>query len=388
MIGIFIGIAAVIALMGLGSGLRVAIMAQFDFLGSDILSVQASGIMLGPPGSGSVKPLSDEIVDKIKKIDGVQGAYNRWIESGIIEFNSIQTLGIITSIPLGENREIFETMFNTELLGGRALKDTDTYRIVLGGSYAEEKVIGEENVFKKPISVGDNVFLSDKKFEVVGIYEKKGNFMIDGAAFINENILLEMFGDDGTTDIIAVKVRDEKNMAKVKEDIEKLLRKERDVDVGEEDFQVSSPQNILDTLDSTLAAINIFVAIIAGISLLVGGIGIMNTMYTSVLERTKEVGIMKAIGAKNSTIFILFFIESGFLGMVGGAIGIILGMILAYGGAFIGRLALGVKLLQANVSLPLIIGTLIFSFSLGTIFGILPAMQAAKLQPVESLRSK
>ena len=89
MIGIFIGIASVIALMGLGSGLRVAIISQFDFLGSDILSVQASGIAFGPPGSGVVTPLSDELIEKIAKVDGVESTYNRWIESAIFEFNSI-----------------------------------------------------------------------------------------------------------------------------------------------------------------------------------------------------------------------------------------------------------------------------------------------------------
>ncbi len=388
MIGIFIGIAAVIALMGLGSGLRVAILSQFNFLGSDILSVQASGITAGPPGSGVVDPLSDELVDKIEKIDGVEGAYNRWIESTTIKFNSIQTIGYVASIPMGDKKRIFEVMFNVEMMQGRMLKDSDKYRVVVGGNFAEEDVAGQGNVFKKPVSVGDNILLNDKKFEVVGIFEKKGNFILDGAVYMNEDILLDVFGDDGTTDIIAVKVRDEKEIDKVKEDVEKLLRKERNVDEGEENFQVSSPQNILNTLNDTLSAINIFVAVIAGISLLVGGIGIMNTMYTSVLERTKEVGIMKAIGAKNSTIFALFFIESGFLGMTGGIIGVLIGLVLAYGGAFLGRLILGVNLIQANVSIFLIIGALIFSFILGTVFGILPAMRAASLQPVESLRSK
>jgi putative ABC transport system permease protein len=97
---------------------------------------------------------------------------------------------------------------------------------------------------------------------------------------------------------------------------------------------------------------------------------------------------MKAIGAKNSTIFTLFFIESGFLGMTGGLIGVIIGLILAYGFAFLGRLILGVSLIQASVSLGLIAGALLFSFMLGTIFGVLPALQASKLQPVDSLKSK
>ena len=113
----------------------------------------------------------------------------------------------------------------------------------------------------------------------------------------------------------------------------------------------------------------------------------MNTMYTAVLERTKEIGIMKSIGAKNSAIFILFFFESGLLGAIGGIIGVILGIILAYGGSAAGRAALGIDILQADISLGLIIGALSFSFLLGTLFGVLPAYQASKLQPVESLRS-
>ena len=212
--------------------------------------------------------------------------------------------------------------------------------------------------------------------------------MLDGAFIINENVLLDVFGDDDVVDIIAVKIRDEKQIDQVKENIEKLLRKERDVKKGEENFQVESAQNLINTLNSTLAAVNIFVVIIASISLLVGGIGIMNTMYTSVLERTKEIGIMKAIGARNSRIFKLFFIESGFLGMVGGIIGVILGLIFAYGSAFLGRLALGVDLIQARVPLFWIIFALLLSFGLGTLFGVIPAINASKLQPVDALRSK
>ena len=386
MIGIFIGIASVISLMGLGEGLRVGILSQFDFLGTDILTIQASGLAFGPPGTGVVTPLEKELVDKIEKVNGVEGAYNRWIETTTIEFNSIQTFAYIASSPIGNNRRDFETMLNVKAESGRLLRDTDTYGVVVGSNYAKEEIMGEENVFKRPVKVGDRILIKDKKFEVVGVMEKKGNFMLDGGAIINENILLDLFGDDDSTDIIAVKVRNEKEIDQVKENVERLLRKERDVKVGEENFQVVSANAILETLDSTLAAVNIFIAIIAGISLLVGGIGIMNTMYTSVIERTKEIGIMKAIGAKNSMIFTLFFIESGFLGMVGGIIGIIIGMILAYGLAFIGRLALGVALIQASVPLSWVIIALVLSFGVGTMFGVLPAIQASKLQPVDALR--
>jgi len=143
---------------------------------------------------------------------------------------------------------------------------------------------------------------------------------------------------------------------------------------------------MLETLDSTLFAIYLFIIIIASISLIVGGIGITNTMYTAVLERTKEIGILKSIGARNSMIFQLFFIESGLLGMMGGIVGIILGLILAYGLAAVGRATLGVDLIQAHVSIFWIIFALMFSFIVGLGAGLVPAYQASKKHPVEALR--
>ena len=203
--------------------------------------------------------------------------------------------------------------------------------------------------------------------------------------FFNEDVT-DIFPDDGTTDIIAVKVKDAKQISSVKASVEKLLRKERNVKTGEEDFTVSTPEQALRSLNSALFAVQLFVYIIAGISLAVGGIGIMNTMYTSVLERTKQIGIMKAIGARNSVIFILFFIESGFLGLVGGILGVIFGASLAYGLAFLGSVFLGSDLIRAEISLFLIVGSLVFSFVLGTFFGVLPAYRASRLAPVEALR--
>ena len=204
---------------------------------------------------------------------------------------------------------------------------------------------------------------------------------------INEEPMIDVLGiDKKEVSAVAIKVKDQNNIAQVKEDIEKLLRKERDVEKGEEDFQVQSPQQTLEALNSTLFAVQLFVYIIAAISLAVGGIGIMNTMYTSVLERTKEIGIMKSIGARNSAIFTIFFIESGFLGIVGGIIGLAIGMSLAYGISALGRIFLGSGLIQASISLWLILLALSISFLLGSLFGVLPAYQASKLNPVDSLR--
>lgn len=383
MIGIFIGIAAVISLIGLGEGLRIAITSQFGFLGSDVLSVRASGInFAGPPGQGVIEPLNEDVSKKISKISNVEAAFNRYIDSGTIKFNNKQTMALFGSVPLGRDRKIFYKIINLDVGQGRLLKDGDNNKVILGHHYIEDDHFGRR------MRVGDQVLINDKKTEIIGFLEKKGSFIFDNIILLNEDYMINQLGvDKDEVDVIAVKVNDERKIDRTKENIEKLLRKERDVKKGEENFEVDSPQNTIAALNSTLFAVQLFVYIIAAISLLVGGIGIMNTMYTSVLERTKEIGIMKSIGAKNSSIFTIFFIESGFLGFVGGVIGIIIGLILSYGMAFIGRATLGSQLIQAHVSLVLIVSTLIFSFILGTLFGALPALQASKLIPVESLRS-
>ncbi len=383
MIGIFIGIAAVVSLIGLGEGLRIAIMSQFGFLGPDVLSVQASGLAFaGPPGSAVSEPLSDSLSSEIEKLNGVEAAFNRYIESATLEFNNKQDIGILASVPEGENRKIFEMMVNLKAEGGRLLKEGDSKKVVLGNNYKYEDEFG------KGIKSGDRVTLNGLTFEVVGILEKKGSFIFDNAIFINEKPMIDVLGtDEKKVDVIAVKVKDQGRIAETREDIEKLLRKERDVQKGEENFQVQSPQQTLEALNSTLFAVQLFVYIIAAISLAVGGIGIMNTMYTSVLERTKEIGIMKSIGARNSAIFTIFFVESGLLGMIGGLIGIALGMSIAYGVSALGRLLSGSDLIRASIPLWLILVALAISFLLGSFFGVLPAYQASKLNPVDSLRS-
>jgi putative ABC transport system permease protein len=381
MLGIFIGIAAVVALIGLGEGLRSAVIGQFGVLGSDVLSVQASGIdFAGPPGQAVTTPLTTDLSNKIRRVSGVEAVINRYIESGTIEFNERQSIGIVLSIPSGEDRKTMERMLNLKAEEGRLLKDGDSRKVLLGNDFEDDALFGRQ------LQTGSRVLINDEQFEVVGFLEKKGSFIFDTSIFMNEKPLFDVFGDDGSVNVIGVKVKDQQRINEVKTDIEQLLRKERNVKKGEEDFRVDTPAATLDSLDSTLFAVQMFVVIIAGISLLVGGVGIMNTMYTSVLERTREIGIMKSIGATNNTIFSLFSLESGLLGMVGGIIGVLLGLTMAFGMSALGRAVLGSDLIQAQVSPLLIVGSLLFSFILGMGAGIVPAVQASKLPPVDALR--
>jgi len=191
------------------------------------------------------------------------------------------------------------------------------------------------------------------------------------------------YGDD--VDLIVVKVKNKDLVDKAQEDIEKLLRERRDVKKGEEDFSVSTPEATLDNVNQILSGIQAFIVIIAFMSIVVGVIGIANTMTTSVIERRSEIGIMKAIGARNEDIFYQFLIEAGLLGLIGGIVGVGLGV----GMGYLGTNALN-NFLGSTVSPEfnpiLIVSALLGSFIIGSISGIIPAMRAAKLNPVDALR--
>ncbi len=381
LIGVFIGIAAVVSLIGLGEGLRVAITGQFGFLGTNVLSVQAAGVSnRGAPGTFVARPLTTDLAEKIERVSNVGTVINRHLKVATIEFNGEQTAYYVMSSAMGAKRKAAETAMNVKVEEGRLLKDSDTRKIVIGHNYKNDDTFG------KGVSVGDTLLINGEPFEVVGIIERKGSFIIDNTIAMNEDYYLDFFGDDGTVNIITVQVKDIDLIDQTQADIEKVLRKARDVEKGEEDFLVQSPQKSLEALNSTLTAVQIFVYIIAGISIVVGGIGITNTMYTSVLERTADIGIMKSIGARNSVIFRIFALEAGLFGMIGGILGVVVGMAFAYGLSAIGRLALGSDLIKASIGMPLIVGALLFSFIVGLVAGILPAHRASRMQPVEAVR--
>jgi len=227
--------------------------------------------------------------------------------------------------------------------------------------------------------------IEGKKFEVVGVLDKQGSMIFDNLVLLNEEDAQKLFeyGDD--VDIIGVLSRDKTDLAGTKEDIEKLLRERRDVKAGKEDFEVSTPEASLDQVNGILDGVKIFIAIVASISILIGAIGIINTMTTSVLERRREIGIMKAIGARNENIFFQFFVESSLLGLMGGIAGALFGTILG----FIGTMGINAWIgtdVQPAISFSLIFFSLVGSFLLGGLAGISPAMKAARENPVEALR--
>ena len=381
LLGIFIGVMAVVSLISLGNGLQMAVAAQFGVSNTEVITVQAGGLSsAGPPGTGVTNKLTRDDADAIERLSSVENAIPRIMASGKMEFNDVLAFGMAMSIPDGEERKLGYEIMDIEAEAGRLLKDGDTNKVVLGYNFYKDDAI-----FGKEIVPGKSVLIQDERFEVIGITKKKGSFIFDNIVLMNDGDIVDLFDYGDDVDLIAVRVKSKDVMERAKEDIEKLVRRRRDVDVGKEDFSVSTPDALLDSVNSVLGGVEAFIIIIASISIVVGAVGIVNTMTTSVLERRKEIGIMKAIGARNSQIFLQFLIESGLLGFVGGLVGVLAGLGVAYvaiGGinSFLGS-EIGMEL-----DYVLIFGALVGSFVIGALAGIVPALNAAKQNPVEALR--
>src|SRR3989338_45499 len=379
MIGIFIGIAAVVALISLGQGLQNAIEQQFEQFGSDRIIVQERGLQ-GPPGSGTSlsTKLSDKDLKVVKDIKGIEGAAGIIIKTGKIEKGDDIAFVFIYGLPQNKDEKEIVNFFDIER--GRDLRENDGDKAVVGVRYSESKV------FSKPVDIGDKLNIEGKDFKIIGELERIGNPFDDSAIIIDKEVMKSLFNTGDEISAIHVKVENVEEIDGIKEEIEDELRKSRNEDEGKETFQVTTSEQLLQTFTSIFGIVQAVLVGIAAISLLVGGVGVMNTMYTSVLERTKEIGTMKAVGAKNSDILMIFLIESGLLGLVGGLIGVAIGLGLSKGAEYIASVQLGTNLLRASTDPVIILGALAFSFIIGSLSGILPAYQASRLNPVDALR--
>jgi len=381
-LGVLIGIAAVVSLISMGQGLQSAITGQFSSLDVDKLTIQNAGTGFGPPGSTSVEKLNQHDVDLLKSVRGVDLVLPRLIRVVKAEYNNQLSFSYIASNP--EEEELIDLIvdsLNVELESGRFLTSSDKGKIVLGNDFSNDDMFG------KPIRVGSSIKIQDKNFEVIGILKKASTFQVNSVIIMPEEDLVDILGiEKGEQDIIVVQVEDPDEIEQVAKSIEDKLRKDRNLKIGQEDFSVETPSQSLEAVSTILNIINLIVAGIAAISLLIGSIGITNTMYTSVLERTKEIGVMKAIGAQNKDILFVFMIESGLLGLVGGIVGALAGLGLAFTASIGANSALGTDLFQVSPSIPLLFGAIAFSFIVGILAGIVPALQASNMNPVEALR--
>lgn len=377
MIGIFIGIAAVVSLISLGQGLSYTIEQQFEKLGGD-------KIMIMPAGTGFGAYSSEDLVqgdlDVVRRVAGVEEATEMFYVTGTITFKDEPKTTFVIGLPTDNSASIIKDMSGFEAEKGRDLRDGDRYKIMVGWR------LWNDDFFEDSVRLRDKIEINGNKLEIVGLMKKIGNPQDDGQIYIPIEAAREIYDEPDEISTIYAQVKKGYEPEAVAEKIKEELRDYKDEEEGEESFSVQTFENLLNTFNDIFGIVQAVIIGIAAISLLVGGIGIMNTMYMSVMERTKEIGVMKAIGAKNSHILQIFLIESGIYGLFGGIIGVSIGLGISKLVEFIATQYMGTELLQAYVSIPLIIGALTFSFVVGAISGIAPSYQASKLHPVQALR--
>jgi putative ABC transport system permease protein len=399
-IGIVIGIGAVVAIVSISEGAQQQLESQLGNLGADILTVTSGmsraqgpggsfgGGMEGGPGgtiesSGTQKNLTARDINVIKTLDNVQLVMGQVSGTADITYGS-KTLS--DSRVIGVDTLVWSEITTSELSSGRFLTSGDTYSVIIGQRIAESSFEDTE------VTLNSKLVIGGKSFNVVGILSDSSEIYIPIEV---ARIILEDVGDDEFNSIL-VKIENV-NASDDTVDLitEKLMLSRGILQEKNVDFSISNPSTMQETMSETMNTMSIFLGAIAAISLLVGAIGIANTMFTSVLEKTNDIGVMKAIGAQNKDILSIFLFNSGLIGLVGGLGGVIVGFLASKmistltsttttsgpgGGMFSNLFG------STYVSPEIVIGALLISVLVGMIAGVIPAYRASKLNPVDALR--
>ncbi len=376
-LSILIGIMAVFALVSFGLGIQNYVNSLAEEAGTNKLIVQAKGI--GAPGTDSTFSLSQKDVDHIDKINGVDEVAPIYMSIGEIVHDDERAYAYVMAVR-EENMGMLEDIVALDMYEGRKLED-ETDKVVLGYNY-----VLEDKAFERPVRLNDKVIINDVEFEVVGFYEEVGNPADDVNIYLSFDGFELLYPESaGEYSWVIINAEDDVVPGELADKVEEELRDFKDQEEGQEEFTVQTFSDVIGTFNTIINLINGVLFLIALISVVVASVNITNTMYTSVLERTKEIGIMKAIGARNSDIRLVFIVEAGLLGLAGGAIGVLLGYGVAKVGEAIAANA-GYAALKPIFPWYLVAGCLVFAYLVGTISGVLPAIQAAKKNPVDALR--
>ena len=383
-LGIIIGVSAVIIMVAISAGTEATISEQITSLGSNLLFVQSSFSRGGPPGAGGSSGglVFDDAAAIAEGVTGVKAVIVEQQASETVKYNGT-TLEDVTI--LGSTAD-FPSVRDMDVAQGRYFNDTDVSRkqkvAVLGSTLATE-LFGEAN------PVGQVVTAGTTKLTVIGVMAEKGtvgDVDYDSRIYTPITVVFQKFtpsmfarimGD--SVRMLYVEVEDGSNLDDVTTQIEILLAKRHDVTLDSLDFSVTSQQDIISTRESTTAAFRSLLAWVAGVSLIVGGIGIMNIMLVSVTERTREIGIRQAIGATPDDIRMQFLAEALLLSIIGGLIGMAVGI----GGALLFGSLSDMRTVIVPSSILL---AFLSAASVGAFFGFYPANKAAQLDPIEALR--
>jgi len=371
-LGILIGVLAVILLMALGLGLKRYISDQFNSLGANLMYVMPGSKKAITRGGtvGGIK-FDDKDVSKLKRVPGILLAVPVFAKPGA----EIQAEGNSEMIELIASTEEIIQVMNLQLEAGRLLERRDIEKrakVALLGPSIAKKIFGSVED-----SIGKSFSIEGQEFKVIGVYQSKGGGGMAGAdmdahVFVPHTAVIS-FNPDKKYYAIYIKAVDKEVIPQVKESAKEVLMKRYD----EDQFSVLEQGEIMETVNSIFAIINTVLVAIAAISLVVGGIGIMNIMYVTVSERIREIGIRRALGAHKKDILNQFLLMSVFLSVIGGALGVILAFVIVF---------LLQSVFPAYIDVFSVILALGVSSLIGIIFGVFPAKNAADLSPIDAIR--
>ncbi len=378
MLGIIIGISSVIAMLAIGQGAKQSIQGSIEGLGSNLLTVLPGVLQPGrgivSSGRGSAETLKVEDLPVLKQIEGVAEIS----PESSRRFQVVSDAGNNTNTTVTGGEVVYFEIHNLVLAEGTTFTEEQVRGVgrqaVLGATVATD-------LFGAEVSpIGRKVRINGSMFRVIGVLQAKGGFGFSGPddmVIIPLSTMQKVVSGLDSYSSIVISVTSKDAMTTIKDEVTSVLQTKHRV--TEPDFSILSQQDILDTMSTIINTFTLFLASIAGISLVVGGIGIMNMMLTTVTERTREIGLRKAIGAKRRDINLQFLIEAVALTFLGGFIGILLGWAVSFGVTYFG-------LVQASVSLYSVLLAFGVSTAIGIIFGYYPARRAAKLNPIDALR--
>lgn len=372
LLGIVIGIAAIVSLIGIVQGLQTFIGTELQALGLDSIFVEP-GSEMGMTTAVSRSLKADDL-DTIRGIPGVKDATGFWETAATMKFKDQEAEVLLIGME-PDKMFMLEDMGYVDIIEGREFTNADRFSVGLYSDFAED-------TFDEPIQVRQTVEINEKKFRVIALSKPNTFASAFGASnmvLVTKDVVQEYFDEEDPVELV-VTVNNTSEINGVQEEIDKRLEKKH----GSKDFYTMTSENLLSGADAILGLVGLVVFVIAGISLVVGGIGIMNTMLMAVMERTREIGIMKAIGASSNLVLLLFLFEAGLIGLIGGLVGAVIGSLIGLLASVAADFA-GFPF-SALPSIELIAGALIFSLIVGMISGWIPAQRAAKMDPVEALR--